>query len=62
MLDVSGSKAGQLPLQLEPVPLAALATDVVAMVQPLARDHGVVLHAEALSGVAWPTGCACARC
>ena len=52
-LDLSRLESDQLPLQPEAVTLADLASEVVAMVEPLAREHGVAIEAQAVGGVAW---------
>ena len=41
LLDITRIESGVLALSLEPVPLAALAEEVVAIVQPMAIDSGV---------------------
>ena len=52
VLDISRIEAGQLRLSLEPVPVGETLGSAIDLVRPLARDHGIVLPADAAGG-AW---------
>ena len=44
VLDISAIEAGQLPVNLEPVPACAMAADAVELIRPLADDRSIRLH------------------
>ncbi|MBX3635010.1 MAG: response regulator [Rubrivivax sp.] len=44
MLDIASAEAGRLHLQTEAVDAVALAGEVLSLLEPLARRHGVTLH------------------
>jgi len=52
VLDLSRMESDQLPLALEPVSLPALLGEVLPMVEPLAREHGVAIVRDEVDGVA----------
>lgn len=47
LLTLTRAEAGQLPLRLEPVPLASLAEELRDMLEPLAEEKGIALAWEA---------------
>ena len=51
MLDLTGLDTGAVKLELQAVALPALVHETLPLVEPLATQSGVSLHAEALSGV-----------
>ena len=50
VLDLSSLESGQLRFELTPVRVADVVAEVLPMVQPLARQHGIAVHADAISG------------
>jgi len=52
VLDLSSLESGKVQLDLQPVPLAEVATEAMPLVEHLARRRGVKVVGEALEGVA----------
>ena len=50
VLDLSSLESGQLRFELAPVRVADVVAEVLPMMQPLARQHGIAVHADAISG------------
>ena len=50
VLDLSSLESGELRIELTPVQVADVVAEVLPMLEPLARRHGIVVHAEALAG------------
>jgi PAS domain S-box-containing protein len=50
VLDLSNLESGELQLQLGPVELASLVAEAYALVEPLARRHGIALQVGATPG------------
>ena len=50
VLDLSSLESGQLRFDLTPVRLADVVAEVLPMMQPLANQYGIVVHADAITG------------
>ena len=53
VLDISSLEQGQLRVDLKPVPLVDVLHEALPLVESLAEVHGVTLHIDTLSGVAY---------
>ena len=50
VLDLSSVESGQLRFELAPVRVADVVAEVLPMMQPLARQYGIAVHADAING------------
>ena len=50
VLDLSSLESGKLRIELTPVQVADVVAEVLPLLEPLARRHGIVVHAAALAG------------
>ena len=50
VLDLSSLESGTLRIELTPVQVADVVAEVLPLLEPLARRHGIVVHAAALAG------------
>ena len=50
VLDLSSLESGKLHIELTPVRVADVVAEVLPLLEPLARRHGIVVHAAALAG------------
>jgi CheY-like chemotaxis protein len=53
VLDLARAEAGQLRLKPEPLDLVQLATEALALAEPLARPEGLALHGPAPAAAIW---------